>query len=146
MLTGEPGIGKTSIAKEFTEYALALGAKVLWGRCYESIGMPSYWPWVQAIRSYIRDHDPELLRFEIGTGATEDSVLSGLPLEVFQAIKDWHEGDWTPKGRLGTPADMGNAVGLFCSEDASWITGQTIMVDGGASLMDPVFSPAIQRG
>ena len=37
----------------------------------------------------------------ISPGATEDSVLSGLPPEVFQAIKDWHEGGWTPMGRLG---------------------------------------------
>ncbi len=81
----------------------------------------------------------------ISPGATDDSVLSGLPPEVFQMIRDW-SGDWTPKGRLGTPADMGNAVALFCSEDAGWITGQTIMVDGGASLMDPVFPPAIQGG
>ena len=42
MLVGEPGIGKTTIAKEFTEYAVSQGAQVLWGRCYESIGMPSY--------------------------------------------------------------------------------------------------------
>ncbi len=69
MLVGEPGIGKTSTAREFTEYAESQGAQVLWGRCYESIGMPSYWPWVQAIRSYVRDRDPELLRSEMGTGA-----------------------------------------------------------------------------
>ena len=81
----------------------------------------------------------------ISPGATDDSVLSGLPPEVFRMIKDWSS-DWTPNGRLGTPADMGNAVSLFCSEDASWITGQTILVDGGASLMDPVFPLAIQQG
>ncbi len=81
----------------------------------------------------------------ISPGATDDSVLSGLPPEVFQMISDWSS-EWTPKGRLGTPADMGNAVALFCSEDAGWITGQTIMVDGGASLMDPVFPPAIMAG
>ena len=81
----------------------------------------------------------------ISPGATDDSVLSGLPPEVFQMIRDW-SGDWTPRGRLGTPADMGKAVALFCSEDAGWITGQTILVDGGASLMDPVFPPAIQAG
>ena len=39
-------------------------------------------------------------------------------------------------GRLGTPSDMGNAVALICSPEASWITGQLIEVDGGASLMD----------
>ena len=71
MLVGEPGIGKTSTAREFTDYAVSQGARVAWGRCYESIGMPSYWPWVQAIRSYVRDQDPAQLRLEMGTGAGE---------------------------------------------------------------------------
>jgi enoyl-[acyl-carrier-protein] reductase (NADH) len=39
-------------------------------------------------------------------------------------------------GRLGTPADIGNAVAVICSEEAGWITGQLIDVDGGASLVD----------
>ena len=42
MLAGEPGIGKTSTAREFTEYSISHGAEVIWGRCYESIGMPPY--------------------------------------------------------------------------------------------------------
>ena len=33
--------------------------------------------------------------------------------------------------RLGTPADIGNAVALLCSKEAGWITGQLIAVDGG---------------
>ena len=82
----------------------------------------------------------------ISPGATDDSVLNGLPPEVFEAIKDWHEGYWSPMGRLGTPADIGNVVALFCSEDAGWITGQTIVADGGSSLMEPVFPPEVQRG
>ena len=82
----------------------------------------------------------------ISPGATEDSVLSGLPPEVFQAIKDWHESGWTPMGRLGTPADIGNAVSLLCMDEASFITGQIIHVDGGGSLMDAVFPLEIQRG
>jgi enoyl-[acyl-carrier protein] reductase III len=82
----------------------------------------------------------------ISPGATDDSVLSGLPAEVFQAIKAWHESGWTPMGRMGTPADIGNAVVLLCMEEASWITGQLIYVDGGASLMDTSLPPEIQRG
>ena len=49
-------------------------------------------------------------------------------------------------GRLGTPADIGNAVMLLCMDEASFITGQTIHVDGGASIMDTVFPLDIQRG
>jgi NAD(P)-dependent dehydrogenase (short-subunit alcohol dehydrogenase family) len=33
--------------------------------------------------------------------------------------------------RLGTPEDIACAVRSFASDDAAWITGQTISVDGG---------------
>jgi NAD(P)-dependent dehydrogenase (short-subunit alcohol dehydrogenase family) len=82
----------------------------------------------------------------ISPGATDDSVVSRLPTDVFQAIKAWHESGWTPMGRVVTPADIGNAVTLLCMDEASFITGQTLHVDGGASIMDPVFPLAIQRG
>ncbi len=49
-------------------------------------------------------------------------------------------------GRLGAPADIGNAVALLCSEEVSFITGQIIHVDGGPSIMDSVFPLEIQRG
>src|SRR5690349_15379210 len=71
----------------------------------------------------------------ISPGWVEDSVLNSLP-EAFQTgVRDWQARGWTPMGRLGTPADIGNAVALICSEEASWITGQLIDVDGGASLV-----------
>jgi NAD(P)-dependent dehydrogenase (short-subunit alcohol dehydrogenase family) len=72
----------------------------------------------------------------ISPGWVEDSVLNSLP-EAFQTgVREWQERGWTPMGRLGTPADIGNAVALICSAEASWITGQLIDVDGGASLVD----------
>jgi len=64
---------------------------------------------------------------------------------VQNSVRNWHQGGWTPMGRLGTPADVGNAVALLCSEDASWITGQLIDVDGGASLMDAHLPLDIQQ-
>ncbi len=68
-LVGEPGSGKTRTAQELATYAALRGAQVLWGRSYEAQGVPPYWPWVQAIRSYVRDRDPEQLRSEMGSGA-----------------------------------------------------------------------------
>lgn len=38
-----------------------------------------------------------------------------------------------PAGRVGTPADIVNAVFFLCSEKAAFITGQTLVVDGGMS-------------
>jgi NAD(P)-dependent dehydrogenase (short-subunit alcohol dehydrogenase family) len=37
-----------------------------------------------------------------------------------------------PLGRLGTPDDVGNAVVFLASPAASWITGHTIVVNGGS--------------
>lgn len=45
-----------------------------------------------------------------------------------------YAGTWsrvTPLRRIGTPADIGRAVVMIDSEQASFITGQTILVDGG---------------
>jgi enoyl-[acyl-carrier protein] reductase III len=82
----------------------------------------------------------------ISPGWTEDSVLNTLPTAAQNLIRNWHNSGWTPMGRLGTPEDIGNVVSLFCSEQAGWITGQTIYADGGASLMNPEVPPEIQLG
>jgi NAD(P)-dependent dehydrogenase (short-subunit alcohol dehydrogenase family) len=39
-----------------------------------------------------------------------------------------------PLGRLGVPEDVAGAVNFLCSPDAAWITGQTIVIDGGVTL------------
>ena len=82
----------------------------------------------------------------ISPGWTEDSVLNTLPQQAQDLIRNWHVRGWTPAGRLGTPADIGNVVSLFCSEQSAWITGQVIYADGGASLMNPGVPPEIQLG
>ena len=71
MLAGEPGIGKTRIAQELAAIAVQRGSVVLWGRCYEDEGTPPYWPWVQALRSYVRELDAETLSSQMGPGATD---------------------------------------------------------------------------
>lgn len=71
MVSGEMGIGKTRLAAELGTYASLRGAKVLWGRCYEGEGAPSYWPWVQVVRSYVHDRDPGELSSEMGSGAAD---------------------------------------------------------------------------
>jgi 3-oxoacyl-[acyl-carrier protein] reductase len=43
-----------------------------------------------------------------------------------------------PVPRLGTSEDMANAVSFLASPASSYITGQTIVVDGGKSLMNPI--------
>ncbi len=38
---------------------------------------------------------------------------------------------WLPWARLGTPADIGKAVAFLASDDADYITGTILRVDGG---------------
>jgi enoyl-[acyl-carrier protein] reductase III len=76
----------------------------------------------------------------------EGGIFRALPQEVQDAVQAWHASGWTPMRRLATPADIGNAVMLLCMDEASFITGQTLHVDGGASLMDSVFPLDLQQG
>ena len=39
-----------------------------------------------------------------------------------------------PLKRLGVPEDIGSVVAFLLSDDAAWVTGQTLVVDGGVSL------------
>lgn len=50
LVTGEPGIGKTRLGWEVTEYAHRVGAQPVWGSCWEGDGAPAYWPWQQVLR------------------------------------------------------------------------------------------------
>jgi 3-oxoacyl-[acyl-carrier protein] reductase len=52
-------------------------------------------------------------------------IKAGRP-EVYEKVKDS-----IPIGRMGEPVDIANAVSFLCSDEASWITGQTLFVDGG---------------
>ena len=69
LVSGDQGIGKTRLLEELTTYAHLRGALVLWGRCYEGEGAPAYWPWMQVIRAYSVDHDPDALAEMMGPGA-----------------------------------------------------------------------------
>src|SRR5712692_2117579 len=82
----------------------------------------------------------------VSPGLTDDSVLNSFPQAAVDTARAWHASGWTPMGRMGTPADIGNAVALLCSPDSAWITGQTIHADGGASLVDTLMPLEIQHG
>lgn len=71
LVSGEPGIGKSRLAEELASRADAQGVRVISGRCWEEGGAPAYWPWVQSLRSYVRDVDAGALRAELGAGAAE---------------------------------------------------------------------------
>ena len=71
LLSGEPGIGKTRLADQCTTFAQDHGVQTLWGRCWEGDGAPAFWPWVQVVREFVQQRDPETLREQMGVGASD---------------------------------------------------------------------------
>ncbi|QQE10903.1 3-oxoacyl-[acyl-carrier-protein] reductase [Planctomycetota bacterium] len=51
-----------------------------------------------------------------------------------QSIKDMVK-DHTPVGRMGEPNEIAAAVAFLASDEASYVTGQTLAVDGGMTMM-----------
>ena len=47
-----------------------------------------------------------------------------------------------PLGRLGTPQDIANLAVFLSSDLASWITGETYVIDGGAGVAGSAGCPS----
>ena len=69
LITGEPGIGKTALARTFVERASQRGAAWAWATCWDGGGAPAYWPWMQIARALTRNEDIATLRTELGDAA-----------------------------------------------------------------------------
>ncbi len=67
----------------------------------------------------------------IATDMTDATAARlGLPVEEFRKRR----GEATPVRRVGYPEDIAATAAFLCSDEASFITGQTLYVDGGATL------------
>ena len=79
---------------------------------------------------------------ELGVhGITVNCVAPGAILIARTRLEaDDYEGQWgklTPMGRVGIPGDVAATVAFLCTKEAEFITGQTIMVDGGLFTRGP---------
>ena len=97
-------------------------------------GFAHYGATKAAQNGFMRSAALELAPF----GITINSVMPGNILT--EGLKDLGE-DYLakmsaaiPMGRLGKPEDIGAAMAFFASDEARWITGQSLVVDGGQVL------------
>jgi DNA-binding CsgD family transcriptional regulator/tetratricopeptide (TPR) repeat protein len=125
MLVGEPGIGKTRMAEEFASHARDREALVLWGRCHEQQGMPPFWPWVQAIRSYLWDREPEQLSSELGASA---SAIAELVPDISELLPNLE-----PLPELESPEQarfrLFDAITIFLKNMAVQTNGLALLLD-----------------
>ena len=57
LVTGEAGIGKTTLLTRFASRVRADGGTVVWGTCWDGDQAPAWWPWTQALRALL-DRNP----------------------------------------------------------------------------------------
>jgi len=70
LISGEPGVGKTRLARELTVQAALDGAVVFWGACYENDATTPYLPFNEAVRRWVREQtDDGALRTALGEAA-----------------------------------------------------------------------------
>jgi 3-oxoacyl-[acyl-carrier protein] reductase len=69
-----------------------------------------------------------------GDGITVNAVAPGWIATGSQSAAEVAAGELTPLRRSGTPVEVAAAVQFLTCRDASYITGQMIVVDGGNSL------------
>jgi 3-oxoacyl-[acyl-carrier protein] reductase len=83
-------------------------------------------------------HVTEELAVELGPGIRVNAVAPAVVKTRFaEALYEGREEQVAagyPMKRLGAPEDVAGAVSFLLSRDASWITGQTLVVDGGVTL------------
>jgi 3-oxoacyl-[acyl-carrier protein] reductase len=83
-------------------------------------------------------HITQELAVELGPGIRVNAVAPAVVKTKFATVLYEGREDEVaaayPLKRLGLPSDIGSVVAFLLSEDAGWLTGQLIVVDGGLTL------------
>ncbi|MGZ4785819.1 MAG: SDR family NAD(P)-dependent oxidoreductase [Acidimicrobiales bacterium] len=101
------------------------------GQTGVAFGISLYGASKSGIEGFMRHLSQEVAR----SGVTVNSLALGLMENAAGADASGVQSlaRSVPAGRLGAPADVGAAVVFLASDEASWLTGQTVHLDGGAT-------------
>jgi 3-oxoacyl-[acyl-carrier protein] reductase len=105
-------------------------------------GQANYAAAKMGIQGFVRTLAIELGPFGVNANAIAPGFIAtdmtdataarvGMPVEEFRQAA----ADRNPVRRVGYPEDIAAAAAFLCSDEASYITGQTLYVDGGAKLV-----------
>lgn len=98
-----------------------------------NIGQANYATAKAGILGFTRTAAKELARF----GVTVNALVPNAETRMVASIPDAKRAELaaqTPMGRWGSPEEMADAVAFLASDEAAYITGITLCVDGGLSI------------
>ncbi len=75
LVSGEAGIGKTTLIRETASRAANRGARVVWGTSVDGDGVPGFWPWTQALNELV-----------LGIGVQPSAEAAGEDLSLLSSI------------------------------------------------------------
>lgn len=98
-----------------------------------NFGQAAYAAAKAGIIGFTKTAAKELARFGVTVNAispnAETRMVDSIPREMYEATKAI-----TPLGRFGEPQEMCAAVGFLASDEAAYVTGVVLPVDGGLSM------------
>jgi len=98
-------------------------------------GLSHYAASKAGVNGFIRNAALELAPRNIRVNGVEPGMIHTPAMaNLGDAALEAHIAAGIPLGRLGQPADIANAMLFLASDAAAYITGQTLVVDGGAAL------------
>lgn len=104
------------------------------------IGLSHYAASKGGINGFIRNVALELAEHNITVNGVEPgNILTEGMIEVVGEEYIRVNKEVIPMGRLGDPEDIGHAMAFLASDEAKFITGQTIVVDGGQILPESAY-------
>ena len=102
------------------------------------VGMPTLGPYsatkhgiVGLTKTIAGEYGRDNIRINaIAPGTNETPMVKAFPPEAIKAM-----GEAVPMGRLGQPHEVGNVVAFLLSDEASYIHGAVISIDGGSAAL-----------
>lgn len=99
------------------------------------------------VNAFIRSAAMELCRNNITVNGVEPGYIRTASIESLAGVAGIKKMEsYIPAGHMGDPRDIAYAMLFLASEEAGYITGQTIIVDGGSTLPEsPVFVDELDK-
>ena len=95
------------------------------------------------MNGFIKTAAIELARENITVNGVEPGYILTQAMSLLAGADELQEmASMIPKGELGKPEDIANTMLFLASDESAYITGQTIVVDGGSTLPE---SPVMMR-